>query len=58
MLLALGRSPHWGQQVSNSKTNFNQKVREIRETFPQGHSSIRVRPNLGLFKFETEKTPR
>jgi len=35
--------------------NFHHKVSRIRETFVQGHSSIRVRPKLGLYKFETEK---
>ena len=37
--------------------NFNSKVDESRETFSPGQSSIRVRPNLGLDKFETEKNP-
>jgi hypothetical protein len=41
-----------------SSRNFNEKVPEIRETFAPGASSIRVRPKLGLYNFETEKTPR
>jgi hypothetical protein len=39
-------------------TNFHNKIHATRETFAQGASSIRVRPKLGLYKFETEKTPR
>jgi len=39
-------------------TMFNEELPEKEETFSPCDSSIRVRPNLGLFKFETEKTPR
>src|SRR5437660_7666647 len=47
-----------GNGFSHSLTNFHKKIHESRETFAYGPSSIRVRPILGLYKFETEKTPR
>jgi hypothetical protein len=44
--------------ILHAGTVFNEELPENQETFSPCDSSIRVRPNLGLFKFETEKTPR
>jgi hypothetical protein len=41
--------------ILHAATIFNEELPENQETFSPCDSSIRVRPNLGLFQFETEK---